>query len=94
MISQARFPRSILGSLPVEERATDAYVKDLLDHLREVHTSVQRTTLATIERDEATMAGHLSAELEVGDPVLVRREATVERAGSPDSSREYMTGSM
>ena len=27
------------------------------------------------------MAGHLSQELEVGDPVLVRREGTVERKG-------------
>jgi hypothetical protein len=76
-----RFPRSILGSVPVEERTVDAYVKDLFDHLREVHTSVQRTTLEAIERDEATMAGHLSSELEVGDPVLVRREATADRKG-------------
>ena len=27
------------------------------------------------------MSGHLSQELEVGDPVLVRRESTVERKG-------------
>jgi hypothetical protein len=76
-----RFPRTLLGSVPVEERTVDAYVKDLLEHLQEVHASVQRTTLETIQRDEASMAGHLSAELEVGDPVLVRREATAERAG-------------
>ena len=50
-------------------------------HLREVHASVQRTTLSSIERDEATLAGRVSQELEVGDPVLVRREATVSRAG-------------
>ena len=29
----------------------------------------------------ATMAGHLSSELEVGDPVLVQREATADRKG-------------
>ena len=55
-----RFPRSILGGVPVEERSVDGYVKDLMEHLKEVHSSVQRTTLETIERDEASMAGHLS----------------------------------
>jgi len=76
-----RFPRSILGAVPVMERTVDGYVKDLMEHLKEVHSSVQRTTLEAIERDEATMAGHLSQELEVGDPVLVRRESTSERKG-------------
>ena len=76
-----RFPRSILGGVPGEERSVDSYVKDLMEHLKEVHSSVQRTALETIERDEASMAGHLSQELEVGDPVLVRREATAVREG-------------
>ena len=76
-----RFPRAILGSVPVEERSIDVYVKDMLEHLKEVHSSVQRTTLESIEKDESTMAGHLSHELEVGDPVLVRREHTAERKG-------------
>ena len=68
----------------------DSYVKDLMEHLKEVHSSVQRTALETIERDEASMAGHLSQELEVGDPVLVRREATAGRAGpSRVQSRVY-----
>ena len=76
-----RFPRSVIGALPIEQRTVDAYVKDLLDGLREVHSSVQRSTLAAIERDEASMAGHLSSELSVGDTVLVRREPTAERKG-------------
>ena len=63
------------------EKSVDGYVKDLMEHLKEVHASVQRTTLEAIERDEATMARHLSQELEVGDPVLVRREITAERKG-------------
>ena len=37
--------------------------------------------MAAVERDETTMAGRLSQELEVGDRVLVRREPTVERKG-------------
>ena len=76
-----RFPRTLLGALPVEERDVDKYVQDLLAHLREVHSSVQRTTLATIERDETSLAGRVSLELDVGDCVLVRREATVRREG-------------
>ena len=50
-------------------------------HLKDVHQSVQRVKLASIERDEKRLEGRLSAELQVGDPVLVRREPTVERAG-------------
>ena len=76
-----RFPRSVLGAVPVAERTVDSYVKDLMEHLREVHSSVQRTTLEVIEREESTMSGHLSQELEVGDPVLVRREGTANRKG-------------
>jgi len=76
-----RFPRSIIGAIPVEEQTIAKYVKDLVESLKEVHSSVQRATLASIERDESTMAGHLSSELTVGDAVLVRREATAERKG-------------
>ena len=76
-----RFPRAILGAVPVEARSVDVYVKDLMEHLKDVHSSVQRTTLEAIEKDEATMSGHISQELEVGDPVLVRREPTAKREG-------------
>ena len=74
-----RFPRTILASVPVEARSVDQYVKDLMAHLKEVHASVQRTTLQAVEKNENTMAGHLGLELEVGDPVLGRREATAKR---------------
>ena len=76
-----RFPRAITGAIPVEEKTVDAYVKDLIESLREVHTTVNRTTLEAIERDASTMSGRISAELMVGDTVLVRRPATVERKG-------------
>jgi hypothetical protein len=29
-----RFPRSVLGAVPVAERTVDSYVKDLMEHLR------------------------------------------------------------
>merc|ERR1712115_487056 len=43
-----------------------------------VHSSVQRTTLEAIEKNEANMGGRLSSELNVGDAVLVKRENTPE----------------
>ena len=53
----------------------------MLTHLKDVHSSVQRTTLQAIERDESTLAGRINSELFVGAPVLVKREATVKREG-------------
>ena len=76
-----RMPSTLLSGLPVQKQTTDGYVENLLNHLRDVHTSVQRHTLAAIERDEASLGGRISAEINVGDTVLVRREATVERKG-------------
>ena len=76
-----RLPRTALGALPVELRTVNSYVNDLMTHLREVHATVQRVALEEIEKTETTLGGHISAELEVGDPVLVRREATVRREG-------------
>ena len=35
-----RFPRAIMGALPVEARTVDAYVITLVEHLREVYSSV------------------------------------------------------
>ena len=62
-----RLPQTMLTGIPVEHVTVDEYVASLVKHLRDVHSSVQRTTLAAIERDEASLAGRLSAELEVGD---------------------------
>ena len=76
-----RFPGTLKTGVPVVARGVDAYVKGLLEHLRSVYSSVQRTTLEKIEKDETTLAGRIKAELVAGDAVLVRREATVERKG-------------
>ena len=57
------------------------YAESLVKHLHEVYSSVQRTALSAIEREESKLGGRLSSEIGVGDAVLVRREATVERKG-------------
>ena len=76
-----RLPQTMYTGIPVEERGVNEYVRDLLTHLQEVHSSVQRTSLQAIERDETTLAGRINSELFVGDPVLLKREATVRREG-------------
>ena len=76
-----RVPAAMTTGLPVSMRNVDDYVKDLVEHLKGVHQSVKRVKLESIEREEKKLEGRLSAELQVGDPVLVRREPTVERAG-------------
>ena len=50
-----------------------------MNYLKEVHSSVQRVKMETVERDENTMAGALAQELHVGDNVLVRREKVPDR---------------
>ena len=76
-----RMPSTVSNGFPVEHRTVNDYVKGLLTHLKEVHATVQRVAQDAIERDERTLEGSVSRELHVGDPVLVRREPTVERKG-------------
>ena len=76
-----RVPVAMTAGLPVSMRNVDDYVKDLVEHLKGVHQSVQRVKLESLEREEKKLEGRLSAELQVGDAVLVRREPTVERKG-------------
>ena len=76
-----RFPQSLRSGIPVALETVDKYVADLVEHLKEVHASVQRVALQSVEREEESLGGKLSAELEVGDPVLLRRPKTVEREG-------------
>ena len=85
-----RMPGSLFAGVPVETRGTDEYVKDLMEHLKEVHSSVQRVALQTIATNEETLGGRISAELRVGDTVLVRRGSYGDR-GSERSKREGPT---
>ena len=52
-----------------------------MGHWKDVHQTVQRVKLEAIEKEEGRQDGRLSAELFVGDAVLVRREPTAVRAG-------------
>ena len=70
----------------------DDYVRDLAEHLKEVHKAVQRTTLETIEQDANTLAGRINLERNVADPVLVRREQTVEQNGPTRFQESVLDG--
>ena len=62
-----RVPSVMTAGLPVSTQNIDTCVKDLMVHHKDVHQSVQRVKLASIERDEKRLEGRLSAELQVGD---------------------------
>jgi len=63
-----RSPQRILCGLPVEACTVDKYAQDLLIHLKEVRSSVQRTPPAASARDETTLAGRISAEEQLMAP--------------------------
>ena len=76
-----RMPDALRRGLPVEAVGVDQYVKDLLNHLRDVYAGVERQALEDAEEAAAEAAGRVNAELELGDSVLVRREPTAARQG-------------
>ena len=76
-----RLPKTVVAGVPVQAKDVDSYVGDLIKYLREVHFSVQRIALAAVEKEKQSLGGSISAELNVGDPVLVRREYTNKREG-------------
>ena len=48
--------------------------------------------MAAIEKDENSMGGRLSAELEVGDTVLIRRQGTSKREGPTRFQERVLPG--
>jgi len=87
-----RMSQTLWTGVPVEMGTLDDHVRDLAEHLKEVHSAVQRTTLETIERDANTLAGRINLERNVADPVLVRREGTVERSGPTRFQERVLDG--
>ena len=60
-----RLPSAMKTGIPVEMTTVDAYVKDLLNHLAEVHSSAAWTTLAAIEKHESALGDRFSMKLQV-----------------------------
>ena len=67
-----RMPASMVTGVPVEARTVNAYVEDLMEHLKGVYDTVQKVTAEAIAKDEHSLEGRIGYELEVGDAVLVK----------------------
>ena len=76
-----RLPAALNSAIPVGHVSISEYVGKLRDYFRESHSEIQRVQQAAVEDREEDVTGYLSKELEVGDIVLVRREATAGRKG-------------
>jgi len=76
-----RLPAALNSAIPVGHVSISEYVGKLRDYFRESHAEIQRVQQAAVEDREEDVTGYLSKELEVGDIVLVRREATAGRKG-------------
>ena len=77
-----RMPDALRRGIPAEELGVDEYVRELVNHLKDVHASVERQALKNAEDAAVEAQGRLNSELFVGDTVLVRREATSTRHGA------------
>ena len=58
----------------VRELTVDEYTRDLLEYFRTPYREVERIQEAVQEKRELSAKGRLSAELRIGDVVLVKRE--------------------
>ena len=76
-----RFPIALGLRGEAQHVTVDDYAAGLREYFREAWRTVERAQLAAVEAREETLAGHLSAELHVGDTVLVKREPVHTREG-------------
>ena len=76
-----KLPVAMVTEGPREFVPVDEYVRRLQQYMEETYRSVRRTKEESVERHEGTLEGRMSAELLVGDAVLVRRDPTEKRAG-------------
>jgi hypothetical protein len=80
---QPRLPRVVTTDVALMRSGVSNYVDDLLGYLRETYQSVVRhqRDLREQEETESKSAGSLTAELHVGDLVMVKLPPTVSRKG-------------
>jgi len=76
-----RLPTAMLTEHPREHVPVTQYVQDLVRYMQETYRSVQRLQVAAQQKAEGTHSGRASAELEIGDSVLVKREPSAARGG-------------
>ena len=77
-----RLPSSLLGGLPVEDEDVETYATKLQKHFSEMYKELE---LKFKEHEEDTAGrgdGRLSAQLKLGDAVLLKREPSTRREGA------------
>jgi hypothetical protein len=75
------FPSMLNARQNVRELTVDEYSKEILEYFRATYREVERVQESLQEKRELTVKGQLSAELKVGDVVLVRKGADEKAAG-------------
>ena len=74
-------PVAMVTEGPREFVPVDEYVRRLSQYMEETYRSVRRTKEESLERQEGILEGRQSAEILVGDAVLVRIGPTEKRGG-------------
>ena len=74
-----RLPRGLDPGKPVIAQDVGTYVTKLEEFYKDAYTEIQRLLLETAENNEGD--GNTSAELFVGDLVLLKKEPTNKREG-------------
>ena len=76
-----RLPAALDVGQPVAHVTVGEYTDRLGRYFKESYAEVQRIQRELVEKKEEDVTGYLSAELQVGDVVLVRRDALSTRTG-------------
>ena len=77
-----RLPASLIGEVPVTEVSVDTYVSKLHKHFKQVYDDMAQRFKDHEEDQVGRGEGSLSAELKIGDLVLLRRNPSVRREGA------------
>lgn len=77
-----KLPQSLLGGHSVLDQSTDDYVDKLVKHFREVYAELERKFKEHEEDIMGRGSGAQSAQIKLGDLVLLRREPSVKREGA------------
>ena len=76
-----KLPRSLEVTHVIEHVDVEEYSRRLVEYFRETYRSVESVQREALEAKGSALDGHLSSELQVGDVVAFRREASVRREG-------------
>ena len=76
-----RLPRALDVTQVIESVDVHEYVRRLTPYFRDTYRDIEGIQREQVEKRETTLDGYLSAELQVGDVVAIRREASARREG-------------